>query len=56
MTNKTKHIKLTQKRFLNAVVLCLFIVGLTLNLTACGRKNAPQQPKGSSYPEFYPKG
>lgn len=34
--------------------LALVITALAAPLAACGRKNAPRQPEGSSFPRRYP--
>ncbi len=36
-------------------LLVLFVIlGIAAGVSACGRKNAPEQPPDSSYPRQYP--
>ena len=42
-----------QKAF-RITALLLVTLGLTLGVAACGKKNSPTHPAGSSYPKKYP--
>ncbi len=36
------------------LLLIALVIGLALPLAACGKKNQPEPPPGSTYPRTYP--